>query len=291
MTQPSIFLSHSHQDKSFARRIAGDISRWGVHVWIDEAEILVGDSLISKIREGIDKVDYLGAILSPEAVNSRWVQEELDVAMTQQINGQQIKVLPLIYRSCNLPGFLLSKKFLDFTTDVLYQKNLPLLLHRLLGRKLSVTKILRPTLVSFAESIKKPILVLIIDNNEPSRRFHADLLRSHQLTVIESSDTDESLSICMNRKPNLVVSNMIRTRSSYSSEYDDYQWPEGLRLLYSLRKKGNDVAFIFLSATYAKGYIQEAQKLMVNAYIGREETPEHFLEIVENAITDTIKNE
>src|SRR5688500_15790467 len=103
----SIFLSHSHKDKRFARRLAGDLVRWGVRVWIDEAEILVGDSLIAKIRDGLDQMEYVGAILSPDAVASRWVQEELDVAMNQQIGGRRVKVLPLVCRRCELPGFLL----------------------------------------------------------------------------------------------------------------------------------------------------------------------------------------
>src|SRR5262245_53367199 len=105
----SVFLSHNHNDKAFARRLASDLTKWGVQVWLDEAEILVGDSLIGKIREGIDRMDYVAAVLSPEAVQSRWVQEELDVAMNQQISGQKVRVLPLLCRPCDLPGFLLGK--------------------------------------------------------------------------------------------------------------------------------------------------------------------------------------
>jgi len=39
----SVFLSHSHKDKPFARKLAVDLRHAGHIVWIDEAEILVGD--------------------------------------------------------------------------------------------------------------------------------------------------------------------------------------------------------------------------------------------------------
>ena len=130
----SVFLSHSHADKPLARRLAVDLSQKGIRVWIDEGEILVGDSLIAKIRAGLDGVDYVAAILSPAAVASPWVQEELDVAMNQQISGRKVKVLPLIGQPCDIPGFLVGKLYLDFSTHELYNKNLPRLLRRLLGQ-------------------------------------------------------------------------------------------------------------------------------------------------------------
>lgn len=112
---PSIFLCHSSVDKTFVRRLAGDLDNQGIACWIDEAEIKIGESLIEKIRSGIDKMDYLAAVLSPDSVASPWVQRELDVAMTQEILGRKVKVLPLMYRRCELPGFLLGKRYGDFT--------------------------------------------------------------------------------------------------------------------------------------------------------------------------------
>lgn len=60
----SVFLSHSHADRPIARRLAADLRRAGHAVWIDEAEINIGDSLIEKIREGLDQVDFVAAIIS-----------------------------------------------------------------------------------------------------------------------------------------------------------------------------------------------------------------------------------
>lgn len=116
----SIFLSHNRADKPFARRLATDLEHQGIRYWLDEAEIKVGESLITKIRDGIDSMEFVAVILSPDSVASTWVQREVDVATTQEIQGRRVKVLPIMYRECPLPGFLLGKKYADFTNNADY---------------------------------------------------------------------------------------------------------------------------------------------------------------------------
>lgn len=72
----SIFLSHNSADKPFVRKLAKDLQKEGYYVWVDEAEIKLGDSLIEKIREGIDKVMYVGVILSSNSIEAPWVKKK-----------------------------------------------------------------------------------------------------------------------------------------------------------------------------------------------------------------------
>ena len=74
---PSIFLCHSWNDKFFVRKLAEKLEEAGIKVWIDEAELKVGDSLIHKISEAVVQADYVGVILSHSSVSSIWVQKEL----------------------------------------------------------------------------------------------------------------------------------------------------------------------------------------------------------------------
>ncbi|EGM78703.1 TIR domain-containing protein [Rheinheimera sp. A13L] len=110
----SVFLSHNHKDKDFVRRLASDIESHGIRVWLDEAEMKIGDSLIQKIREGIDNVDYFAVILSNNSVKAPWVENELDVAMNYQIAGK-IKILPIILEEVELPSFLIGKLYSNFS--------------------------------------------------------------------------------------------------------------------------------------------------------------------------------
>lgn len=103
----------------------------GVRVWIDEAELGIGDSLIEKISEGVSSVDFLAVVLSPDAVASRWVQKEVEIAMNREISGRSLTVLPLLYKNCKLPLFLEGKVYADFTEPTNYNYTLRLLLQRL----------------------------------------------------------------------------------------------------------------------------------------------------------------
>ncbi len=121
---PSVFMSHSCVDKPFARRLSGDLGALGAQVWLDEAEIGIGDSLIDKIESAIDGVDFLAVILSPDSVASSWVREEVKQALAGQLAGREIRVLPLLLRECTLPGFLREKLYADFRDEALYDSTL-----------------------------------------------------------------------------------------------------------------------------------------------------------------------
>jgi hypothetical protein len=125
----SVFLSHNHIDKPFARRLAERLKAHGVKVWLDEAEMQVGDSLVSKIESAIRECTYLGVILSPHSVSSPWVQREVNMALTEEIHGRRVKVLPLLQEKCSIPGFLTEKVYADFTED--FDSGLSILLQRL----------------------------------------------------------------------------------------------------------------------------------------------------------------
>lgn len=89
----------------------------------------IGDSLIQKIREGIDNVDYFAVILSPNSVEAPWVVNELDVAMNHQINGRSIKVLPIMLKECDPPGFLVGKLYANFQEENLYEDSFKILIN------------------------------------------------------------------------------------------------------------------------------------------------------------------
>lgn len=131
-----IFLSHTAADKPFVRKLRDDLLAHGVpRVWVDEAEIEIGDSLIAKIEEGIKETRYIGVVLSPQSIEAPWVKKELDVAMNRKIRGGEVVVLPLLYEKCSLPDFLQGKLYADFTDPDTYGDVLDKLLRKLRIRK------------------------------------------------------------------------------------------------------------------------------------------------------------
>ncbi|WP_270168577.1 toll/interleukin-1 receptor domain-containing protein [Paenibacillus sp. SYP-B4298] len=117
---PSIFLSHTSIDKPFVEKLARDLKRIGVNVWFDKWEIKIGDSITWKIEEGIRENEFLGIVLSPEALSSEWVKSELGAAWVKQMHTRKVFVLPIYYRSCEIPYFLADRRFADFRSDYEY---------------------------------------------------------------------------------------------------------------------------------------------------------------------------
>ena len=130
-----VFLAHSSADKRFVRRLAADLLKNGVRVWFDEAEMLVGDSLFKKIEQGIGEMDFMAVVLSPASVSSKWVQRELEIALSQEIEHSAVKVLPILYKLCDVPAFLRPKLWLDFSNPRNYSSSFVKLLKRVAPHK------------------------------------------------------------------------------------------------------------------------------------------------------------
>jgi hypothetical protein len=90
----SVFLSHSSVDKPFVRKLAREFEKNGIKGWVDEAEIKIGDSLMSHIEDGIKKAEYFAIILSKNSINSPWVAAELKAAFSLELENK-IRVLPI----------------------------------------------------------------------------------------------------------------------------------------------------------------------------------------------------
>jgi hypothetical protein len=132
---PHVFLSYSHADKRFVKSLVAKLSAKQIKVWIDEAEIRPGDSLIDKLRDAIDSVDVLVAVLSRASINSPWVKKEIEIATIRGIKHKRLKVIPLLLNKCPLPGFLEGKHYADFTTSYRQKMNLPRLIEAMREQK------------------------------------------------------------------------------------------------------------------------------------------------------------
>jgi hypothetical protein len=76
--------------------LAGDLQSANIDVWLDEHEILVGDSIHQRVGEGIDECDYLVVLLSRESVQSDWVKDEISAASSKEKYSHRRIVLPAV---------------------------------------------------------------------------------------------------------------------------------------------------------------------------------------------------
>lgn len=110
---PRAFVSHAHEDKPVALELAGALRAAGVDAWIDAWEIAAGDSLVDKIYEhGLKDCDVFIVLLSPASLASRWVKDELDVAVVRRISGQT-RTISVRVESCEIPEALRAHRRLE----------------------------------------------------------------------------------------------------------------------------------------------------------------------------------
>ena len=114
---PTVFISYSAQDRSTAATIADELRRRGVSVWFDQQEILAGDSLVGRIREGIESADYLLVLLSRSSLSSVWVEREVGIAFERFGADADTVIIPLKIDDSPVPAQFLSTRYADFAAD------------------------------------------------------------------------------------------------------------------------------------------------------------------------------
>lgn len=113
----SVFISYSSKDASEARRLARELTRHDVRTWIDEYEILPGDSITQKISEGIRQSDFVIVLLSRNSLSSDWVRFEIGKAFAKNREASSIRLIPVRIDDSPIPEYLKDVRYVDLTAN------------------------------------------------------------------------------------------------------------------------------------------------------------------------------
>lgn len=116
-TVGKVFVSHASDDKPFVDRLVADLANHSVPVWYDKLDLRIGESVPGKINQGIADSKYFAIVLSPAAVTSAWVTEELNAALMIQIAKGGTFLLPILLKDCTIPPLLAHRRYADFRND------------------------------------------------------------------------------------------------------------------------------------------------------------------------------
>ena len=96
-----VFVSYSSKDRLDALTIREILEERGCRVWLDVFDIVGTKALRPQLAEALRDAGVLCLLLSPTAVQSAWVREELRLA-----RENDLRVLPVILRPCDIPDEL-----------------------------------------------------------------------------------------------------------------------------------------------------------------------------------------
>ncbi len=112
-----MFLSHSSKDKDLVISVALDLNERGITTWLDAFDILPGESIISKINQGLENCEFILLFLSKNSIKSSWVMKEWETLLWDEINSNKIRIIPIKLEDCEIPKILQTKKYIDFSID------------------------------------------------------------------------------------------------------------------------------------------------------------------------------
>ncbi len=117
MERPVMFICHASEDKPFVERLVAALDRRALHAWFDKREILVGDSIVAKINDALEKTRYILPVLSVRSVAKPWVLREINSSLMRQLSNEGIVILPVLLDECTIPPLLADIKYADFRTS------------------------------------------------------------------------------------------------------------------------------------------------------------------------------
>ena len=79
-----VFISYSHKDQEYATQLAQTLEMEGYTTWIDNRGIDYGAHWPHVIQEALDTCTAFIVVMSPNAFDSQWVQNELSRAQRKQ---------------------------------------------------------------------------------------------------------------------------------------------------------------------------------------------------------------
>jgi len=125
-----VFISHAHQDATFAQRLAGDLRARDIPVWISPDSIQLGEDWPDAIDRGLDESGVVVIALTPHALTSYWVRKETSTA--RLLAGRnEIGLVFLDVAECEMPSSWKTYQYTTFRAG--YERGLNELLQYLNG--------------------------------------------------------------------------------------------------------------------------------------------------------------
>lgn len=113
-----VVLSYAAADRQIAQRILVELQKRQAQAWFEEYELLPDDSITTLAERKLGAGDYLVVLLSPDSVNSLWVQQELSNGLSSDLTSRDITLLPVLVADCEIPLSLTTYQYFDLRTGL-----------------------------------------------------------------------------------------------------------------------------------------------------------------------------
>jgi hypothetical protein len=145
--KPFVFISHSQADASFANEMEEMLSKLKVPSWNFNTAVGPGDNYLEKVKPVLESCTHVMVLVGPMTKDSRWVDMEMEVAMSPRENGPGAGLIGII-----LPNHA------DFDHPSYEPELVPLRLHEFVTQQVAILKKWPdspPTVLPWLEELEK----------------------------------------------------------------------------------------------------------------------------------------
>lgn len=131
-----IFISYSHSDEEYARKIKKRLEDLcaGTKIFLSSESVNPGENFVSSIEDALTQAQYFLQILSPKSVMADWPLAERTAALLQDPSGRLGRVIPIIIEDCNLPPLLSIRQWIDLRKKSNFEGGMERLARRVCNR-------------------------------------------------------------------------------------------------------------------------------------------------------------
>lgn len=112
-----VFISYSSKDRKVVRKVAERLKKEGLRVWFDAWTLKPGDSVPSKIEEGLESSRILVLCMSANAFGSDWAQLESGTFRFRDPLNKNRRLIPLRLDDAPIKGSLAQFRYITWHPD------------------------------------------------------------------------------------------------------------------------------------------------------------------------------
>jgi hypothetical protein len=112
----NVFISHRSVDKVEAERLANELRAASHDVALDVWDLKIGDSIVEWMNNKLENANYVAMCYSSSGL-APWMNKEWQSTLARQLNGENIKILPVLLTGGTTPAILADVKFADLVSD------------------------------------------------------------------------------------------------------------------------------------------------------------------------------
>ncbi len=139
-----LFLSHNQQQKPWVRRFCEFLRQKKLRVFFDEDSIPPGEPIVAGVERGLRESRHVLLILSPASLGSKWVAMETLLALHDDPDGSEGRLIPIVVETVDraqMRSSLTARNYIDLTNPHTRRDRLQFLLQHLGIRELESTEL------------------------------------------------------------------------------------------------------------------------------------------------------